>query len=301
LKTSAALLGLMALLTAPAFADSPYALPFQLRSVMPGNGARFDSASAWYHDRSGNSGGFASATMLSGSWKLEPELALALRTGIVANSPPAGAAGATSFTNPMLSGLYSFPLDESLRLAFFLGVTVPVGKGGGDAPDRAVQAANSAGILARSAMDNALFAVNYLTVIPGVDLAWIRDGWTVQAEATLLHLMRVRGDAVDRDPSRTNFTSGLGVGRFVTSDLAVNGELRYQHWLRNATVDAAAHPAKSNVTFAVGPRLTIKTESCTLKPGLAWVQALAGPIARGGYTYPTQDYRILMLDVPISF
>ena len=51
----------------------------------------------------------------------------------------------------------------------------------------------TAGISARSAMDNALFAVDYWTVIGGLGLARITPGSTLQAEVTVLQLTRARG------------------------------------------------------------------------------------------------------------
>jgi hypothetical protein len=280
---------------------APYALPWQLRSVIPANSARLDSATAFYDDKNGNSGGVANASMLGGSYKLIPNLAVSLRLGFVANNPPAGAPGGTSLINPLLGGLYSIELSHDFRAAFFLGMTAPIGMGGGNSPSPNIQAANSAGILARSAMDNALFAVNYFTVIPGVDLAYIAHGWTLQIEATVLQLTRVRGEQIDKDPSRTNFTSGLEVGYAVWPEFFLQGELRYQRWLENATASASAKPAIENLSFAIGPRFSFKAGSLTLKPGVAYVQGISGPIAQGGYTYPTNSDRIIFLDFPVTF
>ena len=286
-------------IASPALA--PYAMPWQLRAIIPGTGARFDSAIAFYEDKNGNSGGTAVASMLGGAYKLLPELALSMRLGFVNNNPPASAPSATSFINPLLGGLYSFKLSSDFRLTFFLGMTAPIGMGGGNYPDPAIQSANSAGILVRSAMDNALFAVNYFTVIPGVDLAYVAHGVTVQLEATLLQLTRVRGEQIDKDPSRTNFTSGVTVGYAFTPQVFLVSELRYQRWLDNQTVAASASPATENLSFAVGPRVQFKAGDLTMKPGLAYAQGILGPMARGGYTYPTNSDKIIFLDFPVSF
>ncbi len=280
---------------------APYTMPWQLRSIIPSTGARFDSAIAFYDDKNGNSGGTAIASMLGGAYKLLPELALSVRLGFVNNNPPASAPSATSFVNPLLGGLYSLKLSDDFRLAFFLGMTAPIGSGGGNYPDPAVQAANSAGILARSAMDNALFAVNYFTVIPGVDLAYVAHGFTVQLEATLLQLTRVRGEQIDKDPSRTNFTSGVGIGYAISPEISFGSELRYQRWLDNQTVSASTSPATENLSFAVGPRFQFKAGDLTLKPGIAYAQGISGPMARGGYTYPTNSDKIVFFDFPVSF
>jgi hypothetical protein len=150
-------------------------------------------------------------------------------------------------------------------------------------------------------MDNALFAVNYFTVIPGVDLAYIAHGFTFQIEATVLQLTRVRGEQVDKDPARTNFTSGLEVGYAFTPYISIESELRYQRWLENQTVAASASPATENLSFAVGPRFQFKAGDLTMKPGIAYAQGISGPMARGGYTYPTNSDKIIFFDFPMSF
>ena len=114
---------------APAVAAPAYALPWQLGSVMIGNAARVDSGFAFYNDKAGTSGGFAAATMASGSYKITSDLAAILRMGMVNNTPPAGGAAATMFTNPLLGCNYALNLPNHLRMAFFLGVTLPIGSG----------------------------------------------------------------------------------------------------------------------------------------------------------------------------
>ncbi len=280
---------------------APYSLPWQLRSVIPANVARLDSAVAFYNDKNGNSGGLASASVLTGSYKLIPDLAVLARLGMVNNNPPNSAPSGTSFVNPLLGAVYSLNLSSEFRMGFFLGMTAPIGSGGGNYPDSNIQSANSAGLLARSAMDNALFVVNYFTVIPGVDLAYIAHGMTIQLEATVLQLTRTRGEQVDKDPSRTNLTSGLAVGYSIMPLLSVLGELRYQRWLDNATVSTAASPAVENLSFAIGPRFTVKTGTLTLKPGIAYAQGLAGAMANGNYTYPTNSDKVIFIDLPVVF
>jgi hypothetical protein len=80
-------------------------------------------------------------------------------------------------------------------------------------------------------MDNSLFAVNYLTFVPGVDLAYVAYGITIQVEATLFELLRVRGSSVSPDSNVTNFTCGTFVGYYLVPPLSVGTELRYQRLL----------------------------------------------------------------------
>lgn len=118
---------------------------------------------------------------------------------------------------------------RSTRCAAFLGGAIPIGSGSGDAPNASTSLANPAGRDARSRMDNAMFAVNYLAAGVGGDLAYIDHGLTVQAEATVLQLLRVHGtDAAGQstDAARTNSMLGLHVGCFIFGQLSVGGELR---------------------------------------------------------------------------
>jgi len=129
------------------------------------------------------------ATLLLASYKVTPELALVVRAGFVDDAPP-GKPSASAFLNPALGATYVVKLGNGFRLAPFLGVALPLGNGGGNTPDPNVRTALGAGMLTRSSMDNALFAVNYLTPFPGIDLAWVKSGLTIQAEMTLFELIR---------------------------------------------------------------------------------------------------------------
>jgi len=274
---------------------APYSLPWQLRPVVAGTVLRVDSAIALYEDQAGNNGETV-ATMILGSYKVTPELAPFVRLGVVGNSPPTGG-GAVVLVNPALGATYALKFAQDFRLALFLGLTIPVGMGGGDAPDPAKAAAARSGILARSAMDNAMFAVNDFTVFPGVGLAYVAHGLTVQAEVTLLQLTRVRGSAAQPDSSKTNFTTGLHVGYFFLPVLSLGAELRYQRWLSTprAVAADATGTTRDNLTMAVGPRLHMRVGKSTwIRPGIAYAQGLDYPMTK-------QDYRIIQVDVPVSF
>jgi hypothetical protein len=268
-----------------------YSLPWQLRPAAAANVVRADTSSGVR--TVGGNGGTTVVTLLLASYKVTPDLAVVLRGGVVDDSPPLKDATA-AFLNPALGATYVFKLGSGFRLAPFLGMTIPVGSGGGDTPDPAVRAALGAGALTRSSMDNALFAVNYLTAFPGIDLAWVDHGFTVQAEATLFELFRAKGEAVDKDAARTNFTTGLHVGYFVIPQLSVGGELRYQRWVKNPGIPDS-DPRRDTTTAALGVRAHFKlSDTMWLRPGAAYVQPLDGPMT-------DQSYRVAQLDVPFSF
>lgn len=276
-----------------AASPAPYSLPWQLRPAVAANVVRSDSSMAFYEGAAGEPGS-TFASMLLISYKVTPQLAPLVRLGMVSNDPPTGENG-TSFLNPVLGITWGLKPTEELRLALFLAATLPVGTGGGNTPEPATAAANRAGILARSSMDNAMFAVNDFTVFPGVDLAYVKGGFTAQVEATVLQLTRVKGEEVQADSSRTNFTSGLHLGYFVMPQLSLGAELRYQRWLSTPANVAANEELRDTLSVAFGPRMHFKIgDSVWIRPGLTYSRGLDQPMSRS-------DYHIVQLDLPVNY
>lgn len=288
--TLAALLGANA---ARAADPPPYSLPWQLRPAAIADVFRLDSVVATHEDAAANEGRTIVSTMLYAHAATD-RFAPMVRVGYVDADPPTGADG-RAWVNPIVGGTYLLRPSEHVRCALFLGLAIPAGQGAGNTPNPATNAAARAGALARSAMDNAMFAVNDVTLFPGVDVAWVKDGWTLQGEATLLQLRRVRGKDLQPDRSKTNFTSGLHVGRFLGKKISIGAELRYQRWLSTPAAVEANEDLRDNLSIALGPRLHLKAgQKVRLRPGIAFVEGIHGPIDDLGY-------RILQLDLPISF
>src|SRR5260370_2100549 len=99
--------------------------------------------------------------------------------------PPSPATGGFAFVNPLLGAAYAMKFGAGFRGSAFVGVTLPVGMGGGDTPDKGALDARTVGPVVRALMDNSLFAVNDVAEIPGFDFAYVADGFTAQIEATL--------------------------------------------------------------------------------------------------------------------
>ena len=244
---------------------APYSLPFQLRPVTAGTGVRSDSSFAGYQNALAKSG-FAWVSELTGSYRIPgtgpgPGTGLAplVKLTAVNDSPPGALTGGFAFVNPLVGASYAVVLGSGLRASAFLGLTIPVGMGGGDKPDAGALDARTVGPVVRAGMDNALFAVDDLTVIPGIDLAYVAGGFTAQIEATLFQLERVRGAAAQHEASKTNFTSGLHVGYFVVDALSIGAELHYQRWF-NAPIAVDQHKPGTSGGSALpqrGPALAL--------------------------------------------
>ncbi|WP_153822287.1 hypothetical protein [Polyangium spumosum] len=276
-------------------APAPYSLPFMLRPLTAGNVVRLDTTLAFSKTKD------TVPVLLLGSYKVLPNLAAIVRLGVI-HSETKGPEGskATSFINPAIGALYSIPLGEAWKVGLFAGTTIPVGMGGGDTPDMAVRTANLDGIYARASMDNALFQVNYMTPIVGAGIGYVANGLTIQAEVTLLELLRVRGAALDKDAARTNLTAGLHFGWFLLPQLSFGAELRYQLWVSNGTIEKGPDPTRlENWTLGLGPRGHFKLgDKMWLRPGVSLTLGLDAPT---GFSQNGLEYKIVQIDVPLAF
>jgi len=280
---------------------APYSLPFALRPAAVGTVLRLDTGVGFYEDPTTKNSGSTIAPVLTGSYKLTPNFAPVVRLGVVQNSPPKPATGSApsgfGFLNPLVGGMFAVNPVPVLKLGFFLGVTVPIGSGGGDHPDLGEKTARSVGIYARSAMDNSLFAVNDLAVIPGFDIAYVAHGFTVQGEATLFQLTRVRGSLDQKDAHRTNFTTGLHVGYFFLPVLSAGVELRHQRWLSTPANVAADKTGslRDTTTVAFGPRFHFQlAPQVWFRPAVTLALPVDDPMKKS-------SYKVAQLDLPFSF
>jgi hypothetical protein len=277
----------------PAPPPPPYSLPWQLRPVVAANVVRSDTAVSFYENNGQDASTVASTLLMS--YKVLPKLAPMIRLAYVHNDPGVAPGTGNALVNPLLGATYQLDLAPGLRMGLFLGVTLPIGQGG-DKPAGmdSTAAAAGAGINARSAMDNALFAVNFMTVIPGFGIAYTKAGFTAQIEATFLQLTRVSNSDVEKDASRTNFTSGLHLGYFVIPQLSFGGEVRFQRWLSEPAMLTMFPNRRETLTFAVGPRAHFKLGTKWLRPGIAYAQGIDDPMK-------ARKDRILQVDLPFAF
>lgn len=276
-------------------APAPYSLPWQLRPAAVANTIRLDASVGSWKNGAPDSGDTAVVGIIA-SRKISSRVALLGRVSFIDNNPPStsGERAATAVSNPLLGATFLRSRPRGVRQSLFLAATAPIGSGGGDSPGVAKTAALSRAIATRSAMDNALFAVNYFTLIGGASLARVTHGATLQVEATVLQLFRVRGPET-QDRRRTNFTAGLHVGRSFRPVFSAGAELRYQRWLTDAAPVRANRQARETLTFAFGPRLHFKLGGKKwIRPGVSFTLPLDEPLSGS-------RYRILQIDVPVSF
>ena len=292
---------------APSDSALRYSLPWQLRPVTIGNLARIDSVAAVFNDANGNLDE-AVATVVAASYQINRSWAPTVRLAFVGNDAPGEATDGSSLANPLVGATYARTLG-SYRLALFGATTLPIGTGGGDAPNVRAAKTNKASSTARPA-DDAMFAVNYTTAIAGADFAYVNHGLTAQAEATLLQFVRVRGeDGVGAtDSFRTEAAVGLHLGYFIGSHFSLSSDLHYRRWLSHPTTLSAATGARvalsetdtASTTVAVGPRFHFRVgKQGWIRPGISFVRGLD---ARG-FDAPllTAQTTAVQLDIPVMF
>lgn len=286
--------------TPPKKPTPPYSLPWQLRPAIAATALRLDGAIAFQDNAT------TLASTFLGSYKIVPNFSALFRLPFVHNAPD-HAASSSAFGNPLLGATFTPELAPGLRLPLFLAVTIPVGAGGGNpsntlpAPNGKIApppgyAAEAAGIYARSAMDNALFAVNYVGFVFGAGVAYMTHGLTLQAEVTLLQFARMRGSLIDKDETRTNFTSGLHIGYTIVKPLTVSAELRYQRWLSTPVAVVADDSKRDQMTVGLGVRTRVDAvpDKVILRPGVAYFNGVDDPMGKAGY-------HIIFVDLPVSF
>ncbi len=281
---------------------APYSLPFQLRPVVASTALRSDSSFASYENAKVQHG-FAVVSELLGSFRIPlnggPGTGLApmVKLTVVNDSPPGTATGGFAFVNPLVGASYALSFGSGWRGNAFLGFTIPVGMGGGDSPDKGALDARTVGPIARADMDNALFAVNDLAIIPGLDLAYVADGLTLQAEATLFQLTRVRGAEAQPEASKTNLTAGLHAGFFVLRCLSLGAEVHYQRWLNAPIAVDHMKPGTSvdMTSLGVGPRFHFQVGGVWFRPGISFTRGFDHPMTSPG------NYNVVQLDVPVVF
>jgi hypothetical protein len=273
-------------------ADAPLSLAWNLRAPAAGSVVRVDTVGATFVDKGMRGQTYASSFTLA--YKILPRFAPLLRIATILNEPAMGP-HTTGVSNPVVGFMWSPPTHGALKVAVFMGAALPLGSGGGNKGDPARLAAEKAAALARSAMDNSMFAVNDLTPTVGFDIAYVDHRVTLQAEATLFELFRMRGEAVQADEYKTNFTTGAHAGVFLTHWLCASAELRYQRYLTTPAAVVMNPYARDNLTAAAGLRFNWKLGAHqTLRPGISFTRALDKPLS-------DRTYEIVQLDLPFSF
>jgi hypothetical protein len=274
-------------------APTQYTSPFQLRSVIPGNGVKVDSTVAPY--RLDGVDGWVTVVLLSGQVRLVESLALQARWGFDDNNVSRGGGSRFGILNPTLGVLFGVPIGQNFRFAASTVVGYPVATGGGNTPDPHDVVLQRQGMLARSAFDNTSFALNDVGFPTGLSLAYTFCGLTAQVDASVIPTVRVKGARAQRDPSKVNSTYGFFLAYRLVPAVSVGAEVRYQRYLSTPSAVRQDPSARDNLTVGGGFRLDLPlSDSNRVRPGLCYSRGLRGPVEQ-------QSYQMVQLDLPVSF
>ena len=279
---------------APPPPPAPYVAPWLLRSMLAVDVARWDNSLALYESPTGLMGAtyvssFFGGYKIPGTGGPTEGVQLLARLTVAYDNPPQ-AQSAAIFANPVFGGAYARRLPRGFRLHTALSFTLPVGMGGGDKPDAAEAAVRAKAQLARLGMENSVFAVNDLAIIPGAGIAWVDRGWTVQAEATLFFLPRVRGAESQKEAFKVNFTTGLFAGYFVVPKyLSLGLEFHYQRYFLGPNSIKTAPATVDNVSMAGGVRFHVPIGKRWLRCGVSYGGGLDAPLTSGHYSVTQFD------------
>jgi len=291
----------------PAANADEASLPWQLHSVTTSNLVQVDSAASAFRDPQGSID-IAETTALSASYQLTDRWSPMIRLGFVGNNAPGAALDGTSFSNPLVGATYTRGMD-SRRLALFAAVAIPIGSGGGNEPDPRAARTNAASITARPA-DEAMFEVNYATAMVGADVAYVKHGFTAQAEATLLQSIRARGDktTAGTDEFRTRAAMGGHLGIFLGRHVSVGADLEYRRWLSHPTMlDAMTDPRVpsadedlATLTASIGARVHFHVGKASIQPGLSYTRGFDG-LALHEPMNITKQTNAVAISIPVLF
>lgn len=263
---------------------APYSIPWHLRPMLVVTAVRSDTVLA-LQDRAATVVSF-----LGAAFAVHRELALAVRSGWV-HELADGEAAASAFTNTALSATWAPRWTGPLHVAFMAGVVLPSGQGGGTVANPREKAALEAGPLARSGIDNTMFATNDVSLVAGVSFGWIAHGLTMQIDLTGFEYVRVRAAGVQEEASKTAATGGVHVGWFFTPWLSAGAEIRYQILIFPGPL---ALDGRDSMTASAGVRVHVPIGGHVLRPGVAYAHPIDDPMAALGY-------RIVQVDVPFVF
>jgi hypothetical protein len=254
----------------------------QLRPVQAGRGLSVDTSFGLWRDEEDRRGrtevwALAAGHPLGGGFVLQGGFAVAL------NHPPSGPA-TTTWGNLLIAVSYHAQPRPDVSVTPIAGGLLPIARGGGNHPSEAVQAANDAATLTRSAYNGGLFAPNEAGVGAGLDAAWVVGGLTFQGEVIVADLIRVRGEQVQPDEHSPFGSAALFVGGWLRPWLSAGAEVRFIGlFFAPETIDEEPLP-REQASWEVGLRAHVPLSgSVAIHPGLSYARGLDAPMTSLGF------------------
>ena len=227
--------------------------------------------------------------ILSGSYALNSWLSTYGRVGWVHDASADGSSG-NGFANPAAGLTASVPVGKHLTLGGIVGVTVPVGSGGGNAPNKAVLKAWTNSI----DWGGAMFAVDHVDTLVGGKGALAFGDLTLSLESTLHELTRVKGEAADPIGAHASVTSTMATVSFALHPkLTLSSALSETRFWNRPTCIRETPASAQDYFFIVGASTDFKVRGVDVAPGLVYARALDLPLS-------ADKFQVVELDLAFS-
>lgn len=218
-------------------------------------------------------------TVLSASYAWTNSFSTFARLGSVYNAS-SGLPGAAGLANPALGVTVQFEVTKHLVIGGQLGITVPVGSGGGDSPSPAALRAWTNSI----DWGGAMFAVNHADIFHGARATYTIDALSLQLECTLHELLRVRGAAADPIGSAATVTGTTAtVSYAVLPRLSLSTALSETRVWNTPAYVVADPNSRVDYFFSAGVSTSVKVGRTEIAPGISYARALDLPLSGAGF------------------
>ena len=226
---------------------------------------------------------------LSGSYALNSWLSAYGRVGWV-HDAYTGQESGTGFANPAAGLQASVPVGKHVTVGGIVGVTAPLGSGGGNAPNPTVLKAWSNSI----DWGGAMYAVDHVDTLIGGKGAFTLGDATLSLESTLHELTRVRGEKADVIGSHATVTSSTATLSYALHPkLTLSSAMSETRFWNKPTCIRESPASAQDYFFIAGASTTFDVSGIDVAPALSYARALDLPLT-------ADKFQVVELDLGFS-
>lgn len=140
-------------------------------------------------------------------------------------------------------------------------------------------------------------SVNYVVFGPTGSITYAMSHVSATATSTLAQFVRVRGEHIEKDALRTQYSGTISAGLSPFADvsktpIAAFTELRYRIWLTDVASARSDPRARDHLAAAVGFRVRVPLGGAVGSAAFAYSTALDAPLADFGFRTIEADAQI---------
>lgn len=221
--------------------------------------------------------------VLSGSYAVNSWLSAWGRVGWAADS-------ATAFANPAAGLTANVPIGKHLVLGGLVGLTAPLGTGGGNAPSANLLKAWTNSI----DWGGAMYAVDHVDAMAGVHGAFTLGNATLALDSTLHELTRVRGEKVDPLGAHASVTSTTATLSYALHPkLTLSSAMSETRFWNKPTCIQESPASAQDYFFIAGVSSAVNIGGVDVAPALSYARALDLPLS-------ADKFQVVELDLGFS-